>query len=166
MNSLPKSREAFIAAENSDRFWRALKSNIRSDEGPFSLDELVYHQRDGVWRGPVKVLGQDDRVVLVRHGGQVERAHNTQTRRVRAENKEKKVSSEKEASHLEDTFLEKQLTEELVIPDVESSRNGNDILPSVLESCVFYQPNWRESEDLTIEESPECVSTYLQKRRH
>ena len=106
----------------------------------------------------MQVLGPEDRVVLVRHGRQVEMAHNTQIRRARSEKKEEKVSSEKEASLLEDTSFEKQLTEELVIPEVESSRKGNDILTSVLDSCVFSQPNSRESEELTIEESLECVS--------
>ena len=87
--------------------------NIRSDEGPVSLFELVYYQRDGVWKGPVKVLGQDGRVVLVTLGGQAVRAHNTQIRPVRTENQDMEVSSEKVASHVEDTSFEKNTRKNL-----------------------------------------------------
>ena len=80
---LQKSREAYIAAESSERVKRALRANIRSDQGPFHHNEAVYYKRnENQWRGPGRVIGQTGREVMIKHGGQVISVHTTRLKRV------------------------------------------------------------------------------------
>lgn len=68
LNTLYASRKAFIQSECSERIRRALRHQIRSSGTEFQTGDKVYYQRDGQWKGPGKVLGQDGKVVFVRHG--------------------------------------------------------------------------------------------------
>ncbi len=75
LNSIHSSRKAFIEAESSERIRRALRHQIRSSGIAFETGEEVYYQRNGVWRGPGKVIGQDGKIVFVRHGNVYVRVH-------------------------------------------------------------------------------------------
>lgn len=71
LNALHLGRRAFIKAEASDRIRRALKSQIRTSSNTVYENgdlHVVYYQREKKWKGPGKVLGQDGKVVFVRHG--------------------------------------------------------------------------------------------------
>ena len=77
LNSLNSARRAFIQAESSDRIRRALRHQIRASGEIFEQGELVYYKRDDShkWKGPGKVIGQDGKVVFVRHGSVYVRVH-------------------------------------------------------------------------------------------
>ena len=78
LNMLHKAREAFIAAENSERLRRALSHNIRtSGEIRYFAGDNVYYKREGnrAWHGPCRVIGQDGKQVLLKHGSYYVRVH-------------------------------------------------------------------------------------------
>ena len=70
LNALHSARQSYTKAETSERIRRALRHQIRVKDQVFETGDPVYYQRDGQnkWRGPGKVIGQDGKVVFVRHG--------------------------------------------------------------------------------------------------
>ena len=68
LNTLYASRKAFIQSECSERIRRALRHQIRPSNTVFQTGDKVYYRRGDQWRGPGKVLGQDGKIVFVRHG--------------------------------------------------------------------------------------------------
>ena len=79
---LNDARRFFIEADSSNRIKRALKSNVRYDNGPFVLGDRVFYKResDDRWKAPAIVIGQDGAVVYVRQGGKVCKVHHTKLR--------------------------------------------------------------------------------------
>ena len=78
LTALWKSREEFIKADANERIRRALSQSIRKTEDEHvDIGNYVYYKRDGEdkWRGPARVIGKDGKVNLLRHGGQILRAH-------------------------------------------------------------------------------------------
>ena len=78
LNALHKAREAFISSENSERLKRALRHNIRTSGGSrfYTNDKVYYKRMDSKhWKGPGTVLGQDNKQVLIKHGGVYVRVH-------------------------------------------------------------------------------------------
>lgn len=76
INAMHSSREAFVKSEASERIRRALRHKIsRSNDVFYQTGDSVFYQRDGKWKGPGRVLGQDGKVVLVRHGSVYVRVH-------------------------------------------------------------------------------------------
>ena len=77
LNALHSSRKAFIQAEASEKIRRALRHKIRSSSEVFQPGDKVFYKRDesNKWKGPGKVLGQDGKVVFVRHGNIYVRVH-------------------------------------------------------------------------------------------
>ena len=75
LNTLHAARRAFAKAESSERIRRALRHNVRVAETAFQNGEKVFYKRDDSnrWRGPGKVIGQDGKIVFIRHGSQLER---------------------------------------------------------------------------------------------
>ena len=70
INALHQSRQAFIKSESSERIRRALHHQIRVKDQIYETGDSVYYKRAGEekWRGPGKVIGQDGKVIFVRHG--------------------------------------------------------------------------------------------------
>ena len=70
INALHQSRQAFIKSESSERIRRALRHQIRVKDQIYETGDSVYYKRAGEekWRGPGKVIGQDGKVIFVRHG--------------------------------------------------------------------------------------------------
>lgn len=76
--ALRKSREEFIKSDANERIKRALSQNIRKTEDDnVQIGSYVYYKREGEdrWRGPARVIGKDGKVNILRHGGQIVRAH-------------------------------------------------------------------------------------------
>ena len=73
LNALHAARKAFTKAESSERIKRALRHNVRVKEIPFFQGESVFYKRDdnNRWRGPGRVIGQDGKVLFIRHGSQL-----------------------------------------------------------------------------------------------
>ena len=68
------AREAFIQAESSQKIKRALKSKVRTSTSLiYQNGEAVYYWREGDrrWRGPGRIIGKDNKNILVRHQGSI-----------------------------------------------------------------------------------------------
>ena len=75
LNVLHAARRAYTKAEASERIKRALRHNIRTSEEQFHQGEKIFYKRDDCnrWRGPGKVIGQDGKILFIRHGSQLVR---------------------------------------------------------------------------------------------
>ncbi|XP_078490921.1 uncharacterized protein LOC144747058 [Ciona intestinalis] len=84
LSALHAARKAFISAESSEKIRRALRKQTRQTGNVFAIGDAVYYKRDDspLWRGPVKVLGQDGPVVFLRHGGQYVKVHSCRVTKV------------------------------------------------------------------------------------
>ena len=71
LNAMHKAREAFMKAESCEKLKRALNTKMRTAERLYKHNEWVYYkrERDNMWMGPAKVVFQDGKVIMVRHGG-------------------------------------------------------------------------------------------------
>ena len=78
LNALRKSREEFIKSDANERIRRALSRNVsKTEDDKVELGNYVYYKSDGEdsWRGPGRVIGKDGKINIIRHGGQIVRAH-------------------------------------------------------------------------------------------
>lgn len=120
LNALHAARRAYIKAEASDRVKRALRHQVRAVEEVFNPGDKVYYKRDNShrWRGPGKVLGQDNKIVFVRHGDQLVRVSTCRLVRVGQEFSQSAahVADKSEASE------EKRLGEKDKSPRTEDTR--------------------------------------------
>ena len=79
LNAKHASQLAFIKAESSEKIRRALRHQVRPVGNVFQNGALVFYKRDDSkeWKGPGKVIGQDSKVVIIRHGSYTVRVHST-----------------------------------------------------------------------------------------
>lgn len=98
LNALHSGRRAFIQAESSERIRRALRHKIRASGECFQHGDRVYYKRDddNKWKGPGVVIGQDGKVVFVRHGSIYVRVHPCRLIRCDCEVDEQVVSQSNE----------------------------------------------------------------------
>ncbi|XP_072169476.1 uncharacterized protein [Diadema setosum] len=75
LNALHAARRAYTRSEASEWIHRALHHNFRVPEFLFQPGECVYfkHNDSDRWRGLGKVIGQDGKIVFIRHGSQLVR---------------------------------------------------------------------------------------------
>ena len=78
LNAMHAARTAFMKSECSEKLQRALRHQIRvrgSDK--FENGDMVYFKRPNSdrWMGPGSVIGQENKQVLVKHGGTYVRVH-------------------------------------------------------------------------------------------
>ena len=73
IQALNIARQAYISAKSSDRVKRALRHPVRASEDMFCHKGKIFDKRDDSnrWRGPATVIGQDGKIVFVRHGSVV-----------------------------------------------------------------------------------------------
>ena len=78
LDNLACARKAFIIAENSAKLRKALSKPVRSfcDTEYENGDQVFYKlPNDRRWNGPATVIGQDSKVVILRHGSILRRVH-------------------------------------------------------------------------------------------
>lgn len=74
LNLLHRTREEFIKSESASRIKKALKSKVRATVLDLKPGDLVYYKKDGEeFKGPVKVIVQDGKVIFIRDGFYVHR---------------------------------------------------------------------------------------------
>ena len=71
MKAMIAAKAAFIKAQNCEKLKLALRSKIRTADHIYHPGDYVYYRRekDDRWLGPGKVMWQDNKVIMVRHGG-------------------------------------------------------------------------------------------------
>ena len=71
LNALHAARQAFIYAESSERFRRALKAQTTTSTSIILQNgKSVYYKREGLpaWKGPGTVIGKEGQPILVKVG--------------------------------------------------------------------------------------------------
>ena len=72
LNIMHVARKAYVAAESSEKIRRALRMKLRvSNDIIVENGESVFYRRENYkgWKGPGTVVGRDNKLVIVRHGG-------------------------------------------------------------------------------------------------
>ena len=71
MKAMTAAKAAFIKAQNCEKLKLALRSKIRTADHIYQPGDYVYYRRekDDRWLGPGKVMWQDNKVIMIRHGG-------------------------------------------------------------------------------------------------
>ena len=74
--ALHTARTEFIRSENCEKIKRALRHNIRLSLQVFETGDKVYYRKDNKnhWQGPATVIGQENKVVFIKHGNFLIRA--------------------------------------------------------------------------------------------
>ena len=78
LEAMNSAREAFIQSECSEKINHALKHTIRRcNDAVFDNGDKVYYKRNNnsKWKGPGYVIGQENKNVLMKHGGELVRVH-------------------------------------------------------------------------------------------
>ena len=75
LQAIHRARQAYLEAQSSEKVTRALKSNIRSPDGDFTIGDWVYYKRQSSWFGPCKIVAVDGRVHFLRNGARLIKAH-------------------------------------------------------------------------------------------
>lgn len=97
LNALNSARKSFIAAEADSKLKKALRKNVyNTEQNHFENGDKVFYKRDWdqKWKGPGRVIGSENAVVLVRHGGAIVRVHCSRLQNVdgSASTEEKKLN--------------------------------------------------------------------------
>ena len=68
--ALHAAREEFVKSEASEKIKRALRHNVRISNQIFTAGEKVFYRKEGrdEWQGPATVIGQDGKVIIIKHG--------------------------------------------------------------------------------------------------
>ena len=66
-----KTREEFVKSLSCAKIKRALLARVRTIDRVYQPGEEVYYKRDkgDGWLGPAKVVAQDNKIILIKHGG-------------------------------------------------------------------------------------------------
>ena len=86
LNALHSARRAFVQSESCKKIKTALNHQTRESTSKiFSNGEKVYYKRNDSkqWRGPGIIVGMDGKIVLVKHGGSLQRVNPIHLRSVR-----------------------------------------------------------------------------------
>ena len=137
LNALHAARRAFTKAESSDRIRKALRHRVRATETTFTSGDRVFYKRDDSnrWRGPGKVIGQDGKIVFIRHGSQLVRVASCRTIKTQPEVVEPSADSIGEPRHVDKMNCVED-DEEVDNQDVESINDGVQDEESHMEDYV------------------------------
>ncbi len=66
-----RTREEFVKSLSCAKIKKALTSRVRTMDRVYTPGQEVYYKRDrdDVWSGPAKVVAQDNKIILIKHGG-------------------------------------------------------------------------------------------------
>ena len=113
LTAIHSARKAFIEAESSEQISRALRQQTRqSNPHIFRNGDPVYYKRESSnqWKGPGSVIGVENQIVMIKHGGSYVKVHPC---RVMLENSEfqwkqspnyKEIDTSEETKSKQDSF--------------------------------------------------------------
>ena len=139
LNALHSGRRAFVQAESSERIRRALRHKIRASGEYYQEGDRVYYKRDddNKWKGPGTVIGQDGKVVFVRHGSIYVRVHPCRLIRTGdefcSESSKEKPTDEPSKSNCHSNEYNKQFVQDEE-EDSESHENAEAAMPPILDA--------------------------------
>ena len=66
-----RTREEFVKSLSCAKIKKALLSRVRTMDRVYKPGQEVYYKRDrdDAWSGPAKVVAQDNKIILIKHGG-------------------------------------------------------------------------------------------------
>ena len=145
LNIMHKSREAFMRSESCEKLKKALNSKMRTAERLYRHNEWVYYRRDkdDMWMGPAKVVFQDGKVIMIRHGGRCVRVSATRLHPVH-EDLAKKLDKNEENDEIE-TEVEKVETR---ASKAETKNKEDEGLRVTTEEEIFTLAREEPSENL------------------
>ena len=165
LNALHAARIEFIKSESDERIRRALRSKVRASEQVYQQKDKVYYKRDNFkeWLGPGSVIGQEGKVIFVRHGGQVVRV--SANRLVKA-NEVDFGAQGPQRLYGNNSITESSETSK----DMDSSETSQNI-DSDDNSCPTFSENLSENIDTTVQDEavprvPERKSLRVFNREH
>ena len=156
LNACHSARRAFIAAEASEKVRRALKAGVKQTRKEFNHGEKVYFKRPDrkEWSGPATVIGKDGKIVILKYGAYIVRAHEIHVQDApynfeedREEGRKKLLETLKE---YRDTEKNRQEGKTSGIPRNDSVTSGRKIN---VEDELTIQIETSEDNDLQIETS-------------
>ena len=73
---MPESRKAFLECQANENLRQAICSKVRPNSLIFQLGYRVFYKRNNdMWKGPVILIGKENKQILVKHGGHYIRVH-------------------------------------------------------------------------------------------
>ena len=152
LSAMHLARKDFIRYEADEKIKRALKHRVRPTrvENLANGDNVYYKRNDSdEWHGPGIVIGIDNKVVIVRHGGEIVRVHTA--RLVQAPSEGEEAHGEVRQERPTGEEVPQEATEAGNVPTVrnmvrETPRNEGDI-HSGLEEVDFIGEGHEETQE-------------------
>ncbi len=154
INALHESRKAFILAQNSDRLKRALKDRVYSSyEVKYFPGDQVYYKTIGKsWKGPGVVIGQYQKLVLIKTGGLFVRVHPSRIKlKTEVDNE---INSDKPAT-LNKSNEQDNIVRTIEDSDSESDSDSEDSCPEQTgsQTKLHDKPNTEQEQIRNVENS-------------
>ena len=124
IKGLQVAKKAFIKTDNGDK----LKKAMEVRESPlihYPVGTMVHYKfgNDQRWHGPGRIVGQENKVVLIRHGGHI--ISTSQTRVYKSPGQEQMASGSQANAEAEQTTSQTRLPQTRLPPSPDSS-SGSD----------------------------------------
>ena len=153
LNALHSARQNYIKAESSERIKRALRHQTRTYvDTSFENGEQVYYRRGQKkeWKGPAKVIGQEGKIVLVRHGVAYYRCHPCQLRKcIESEASAQPKTAEMKAGKNVDSAIVYRAPDRIELEDESSDDTDDGGTPEA--------QNERQSSAMSHHQGDECT---------
>ena len=156
INALHAARRAFIESESEERVRRALRSKLRVNEQSYKTGDKVYYKRDSKWMGPGTVLGQDGKIIFVRHGSNLVRVSANRildAKNVRFDSYEESLINPKEIMERADNPINSSGT------TASSEEHHHQTQPETSAD----DPNTEEDSINSSTETPACEQTTIRR---
>ncbi len=155
MNAMTAAKAAFVKAQNCEKLKLALRSKIRTVDHIYQQGDWVYYRRtrDERWMGPGKVMWQDGKVIMVRHGGYCTRVSANRLLPVKPELRQKI-----EAGEIDGADIEKEVTKELgqIETEKDKDKQKNTTFSQIVEPVeIQNQPQNNDETQQNDENQPE-----------
>ena len=166
LNAIHAARVSYAKAERCERIKKALKAKIRVADTIYEKGDIVYFKKEGedAWRGPAKVVFQDNKVLFLRIGSiyyrvsanRVKKAGESLAKDIIEKEAQEDQDSQGKTTTEPSTIQTRRQTAVPQVPDwhrlrMEETTEHNNENPEEITTR-----NEEESEIPIVEETPEC----------